>query len=59
MNMANRPEGIESLIQGISAELTPEDVADAKEAANRAKEQNASQEMLRFRMFAADSDDQG
>jgi hypothetical protein len=54
--MASGSEGIDSLIHGISSELSAEDVAKAQEAANRAKEQNAEQEMLRFRMFAADSE---
>ncbi len=56
--MSNSSENIDSLIQSISSELSPEEVAKAQDAAGRIKEQGASQEMLRFKMFAADSGDQ-
>ncbi len=54
-NVSNGTENIDKMIQSISSELSPEDVAKAQEAASRVKEQGSSQEMLRFRMFAADS----
>jgi outer membrane PBP1 activator LpoA protein len=56
--VANGTENIDSMIQSISSELSPEEIAKAEDAASRIKEQGASQEMLRFRMFAADSGDQ-
>jgi hypothetical protein len=57
-DVSNSTENIDSLIQSISSELSPEEVAKAQDAAGRIKEQGASQEMMRFRMFAADSGEQ-
>jgi hypothetical protein len=56
--VSNGTENIDSMIQSISSELSPEEIAKAQDAASRIKEQGASQEMLRFKMFAADPGEQ-